>query len=144
MVDTGIHAYFARQSKEDLAQSTNATAETVPSIEVDELLSGEPTETVPDNTVEDLTIEGDAVGASGSSGSDAPSALLVAQLASQDQQLTLHSLAPICVKCGTECDPFKAQLKSKCGGKLLCNICNSRHTQLSRACVGRNASRPPA
>ena len=49
-----------------------------------------------------------------------------------DLSPTLQSLRPVCQKCQTECDPYKAQIKSKGSQKFVCNLCNSRQVQISK------------
>ena len=39
---------------------------------------------------------------------------------------------PICGRCGRECDPLKSQLKSKCSGSFVCNVCNCRQVQIHK------------
>ena len=45
----------------------------------------------------------------------------------------LSSARPTCIKCWNELDPLRAQLKSKCGGRFVCNSCNTKQTLLTRA-----------
>ena len=51
---------------------------------------------------------------------------------SWDLTPTLRSLRPVCQKCQTECDPYKAQIKQKGSQKFVCNLCNSRQVQISK------------
>ena len=61
----------------------------------------------------------------------APSSSAADEL-SWDLTPTLQSLRPVCQKCQTECDPYKAQIKTKGSQKFVCNLCNSRQVQISK------------
>ena len=51
---------------------------------------------------------------------------------SWDLTPTLQSIRPVCQKCQTECDPYKAQIKTKGSQKFVCNLCNSRQVQICK------------
>ena len=53
--------------------------------------------------------------------------------------LQLATAKPLCVKCGFEVDPFKCQLRTKCGGVFTCNLCHTRGSMLSKKWPGWSA-----
>jgi hypothetical protein len=57
--------------------------------------------------------------------------------AADDLGSVFRCVKPTCIKCGTECDPFRSQIKTKRSestvARWICNTCNTRLASLSRS-----------
>jgi len=63
-----------------------------------------------------------------------PEEVLVDESLNSSLSFMFEEVGPLCAKCGSEVDPFRAQIKKKARPSLtwICNVCNSRMASLCR------------